>query len=470
MKKVFAFFVALFLAFSVPTVPVVPAQMSVSVFAPVSAPAPAPSPVAMVSPSTNRVGVVAAVGGKVELTTFGQTVRIAQSGQAIFMGDEVKTDAQGRLQVLLLDETVFTIGPNSVIIIDKFVYDPKSQKGEIRASITQGVFRYVSGKIAAKNPDSVKVKLPAATLGFRGTIVGGSVGANGQGLAALLGPGNNNDTGAQTGSFTIDGDGGDHQNVNRTGFGVEVGADGGVSDVFQLSDEQINGLTQGLGGGQGGGGQQGGGGDGEGGLGGNTDMGALSGENNVLAGDNVTLASGLNNINNNMDVVSILGAQDALNASGLENFVDETCSSTDTTTYEQLLAASGSGFYNAVGGTFGGESGDLNAYCEITFGALGSIGGGGSWVSVSDGTWGDSTSIGSGGDIPFAGGSGPAIFTWNETGVLGGVFDITVTLSNSGGVTAENAVISVNYEKGIDPDTPSSGSGTATGTFETPPT
>ncbi len=79
-------------------------------------------------------------------------------------------------QILLLDETVFTIGPNSTIIIDKFVYDPKSQKGEIKASITQGVFRYVSGKIAAKNPDSVKVKLPTASIGFRGTIVGGSVG------------------------------------------------------------------------------------------------------------------------------------------------------------------------------------------------------------------------------------------------------------------------------------------------------
>ncbi len=307
MKKSVAFFAALFLTFSVPTVPVVPAQMSVAVSVPVPAPVSAPMPVAVVSPALDRIGVIAAVSGEVKLTTFGQPGRIAQSGQAIFMGDEVNTGPGGHLQILLLDETVFTIGSDSKIIIDKFVYDPKSHAGEIKASIAKGVFRYVSGKIAAKNPDSVKVKLPTATLGFRGTIVGGSVGTDGQGLAALLGPGNNNDTGARSGSFTVDGQGGDHQDVNRTGFGVEVGADGGLSGVFQLSDEQINGLTEGLGGGQAGSG----GGDGEGGLGGDTNMGALSGENNVLTGENGALMVGLSNFTDGMNDVSVLGAQEA---------------------------------------------------------------------------------------------------------------------------------------------------------------
>ncbi|MFH1208795.1 MAG: FecR domain-containing protein [Candidatus Omnitrophota bacterium] len=458
MKKFSVFFLALFLAFSVPTIPVVPAQMSVPTSAPVSAPASvSPVPVTVIPPAIDRVGVVAAAGGKVELTTFGQAGRIAQSGQPIFMGDEVKTDAAGHLQILLLDETVFTIGPNSTITIDKFVYDPKSHNGEIKASITQGVFRYVSGKIAAKNPDSVKVKLPTASLGFRGTIVGGSVGANGQGLTALLGPGKNNDAGARNGSFTVDGTGGDHQDVNRTGFGVEVGADGGVSDVFQLSDAQINGLTQGLGGGQGGGGgQQGGGGDSGGGLGGNTDMGALSGEDKAVTGNNVALVSGLDNVSNSMNDVSILGAQNAANDIG-------STMPNGTTTYEQLQATSGSGHY-ANSGTYSG-GGSLFVQGNIVFGPSGSIGSGNSYISISQSTRFDSTSIAGGGGTSFAGRSGPTTdLSWHETS-SGGNFDFTVALSNNGGVVAQNAVVNVTYTNTGGSTYPTSGSGTVSATL-----
>ena len=467
MKKFFVFFAALFLIFSAPTIPVVSAQTSVPASAPVSSvPASAPMPAAMVPSAIDRIGVVAAAGGKVELTTFGQTGRTAQSGQPIFMGDEVKTDAAGHLQILLLDETVFTIGPNSTITLDKFVYDPKSHNGEIRASITQGVFRYVSGKIAAKNPDSVKVKLPSASLGFRGTIVGGSVGANGQGLAALLGPGKNNDAGVRNGSFTIDGAGGDHQDVNRTGFGVEVGANGGLSGVFQLSDTQINGLTQGLGGGQqgggqgGGGGQQGGSGNSGVGLGGHTDMGALSGENKVIAGDNVTLVSGLDNISSSMNDVSIVGAQNAANnsAGAVPN---------GTTTYEQLQAASGSGHY-ANNGTYSG-GGSITVQGNIIFGPSGSIGGGNSYISISQSTRFDSTSIAGGSGTSFAGRSGPATdLSWHETSA-GGTFDFTVALSNSSGVVAQNAVVNVTYTNTGGGTYPTSGSGTVTATLSPGP-
>lgn len=199
-----------------------------------------------VSQALERIGVVAAARGKVELKMPGQVGRIAQSGQTIFMGDEVTTDVRGHLQILLLDETVFTIGPNTAIIIDKFVYDPKSQNGEIRASITKGIFRYVSGKIAAKRPNNVSLKLPAATIGFRGTIVAGSVGREGQGMAVLLGPGDNNDSGDRTGSFTIEGKSGSRAEVNRTGFGVEMRTHGELSGVFKFSTDQLGVLTQGL--------------------------------------------------------------------------------------------------------------------------------------------------------------------------------------------------------------------------------
>ena len=176
MKKALVSLVVLSLIFSGPAAF---AQMPVGVSGIVPA----------ASVSFEKVGVVAAAQGRVELTMPGQAGRVVQSGEPVFIGEEVKTDAKGHLQILLLDETVFTIGPNSSILIDKFVYDPKSHAGEIRASITKGVFRYVSGKIAAKKSANVSMKLPAATIGFRGTIVGGSLGESGQGDRGAFGSG-----------------------------------------------------------------------------------------------------------------------------------------------------------------------------------------------------------------------------------------------------------------------------------------
>ncbi len=202
----------------------------------------------IVPTNLEKIGVVAATQGIVEITSPGQIGRVAESGQAVFLGDEVKTDAQGHLQILLLDQTVFTIGPSSAIIIDEFVYDPKTSDGKMQASITKGIFRYVSGKIAAKKPNNVTIKLPSATIGIRGTIIAGEAGTN-RSFAMLLGPGENNNAKATIGSFNIQGIGahsGDQQQVNRTGFGVQVDQNGGLSGVFKVPDSEMNRLTQGL--------------------------------------------------------------------------------------------------------------------------------------------------------------------------------------------------------------------------------
>ena len=414
MKKVIAFSTAFFLLLSGPAVF---AQM------PLAVPAGAPAPV-----SFERIGIVAAMHGKVELKTPGQIGRIASSGQPIFMKDEVKTDAGGHLQILLLDETVFTIGPNSSITIDEFVYDPKSHGGEIRASIAKGVFRYVSGKIAAKNSKSVSMKLPTSTIGFRGTIVGGAVGDGGQGLVALLGPGDNNDAGVQNGSFSIDGQGGDHQDVNRTGFGVEVGANGGLSGVFQLSDSQLNGLTSGLSpsGNQGG--------DGSGSLGGGsvTDQ---SGETGAITGQNTGLVNGLNGLLNSNNDTSNTAAQDAAASSERSEAI-----ANGVTTAEQLSRITTGQYHYSGTGAFTetvSGNGTVQAAINIDFGAK-TIGGGNSFVSINSTNITGSKNIATHSFTEATGGQ--AVFT-----DVSGSFNTTIKLQNSGGVIANSASIQENY-------------------------
>lgn len=170
---------------------------------PLQSPAPVPQSAVAGGPAdSEQVGVAAAVQGQVEVRSNQAVGRVAQSGKPIYLGDVVTTGPEGRLQILLLDETVFTIGPNSAVVIDEFVYDPASHDGQVSAQIVRGVFRFVTGKIAHKKPENMKVTLPAGTIGVRGTMVAGRV-AGMQSLVALLGPGPNNRVGARIGRIEV---------------------------------------------------------------------------------------------------------------------------------------------------------------------------------------------------------------------------------------------------------------------------
>jgi hypothetical protein len=149
-----------------------------------------------------QIGVAAAVSGTVRVTSADAVGRIVDSGRPIFLGDVVTTDAQGRLQVMLLDETVFTIGPNSSIVIDEFVYDPRTADGKLTASVLKGTFRFVTGKIAHKRPEHMQVDLPVGTIGVRGTMVEGRVTGE-ESLVALRGPGPGNTVGARVGRIEV---------------------------------------------------------------------------------------------------------------------------------------------------------------------------------------------------------------------------------------------------------------------------
>ncbi|MDD5218039.1 MAG: FecR family protein, partial [Candidatus Omnitrophica bacterium] len=141
--------------------------------------------------SADLIGVAAAVKGSVQLSREGSVGKVIESGANIFLGDQISTDDKGRLQILLLDETVFTIGPNSAMTIDQFVYDPANHDGEIKAKIVKGTFRFVTGQITHKKPNRMRVDLPAGSIGVRGTIVEGQVDGM-HSFVALMGPGDGN--------------------------------------------------------------------------------------------------------------------------------------------------------------------------------------------------------------------------------------------------------------------------------------
>jgi len=135
-----------------------------------------------------QVGVAAAVRGEVKVTTPpSKDAHLLKSGDKVFMGDKIEAGTDGQLQVLLLDQTVFTLGPLSTITVDEFAYNPANDDGKVRASVMKGIFRVVSGKVAHKKPENMSVNLPAGSIGFRGTNVAGIIDGS-RSTIVLLGP------------------------------------------------------------------------------------------------------------------------------------------------------------------------------------------------------------------------------------------------------------------------------------------
>ena len=181
-----------------------------------------------------RIGAAAAVHGSVKAQAPNTTVgRVVQSGKPIFLNDHVTTDAAGKLQVLLLDETVFTLGPSSDMVLDEFVYNPDSHEGHVAARVTKGVFRFVTGKVAQKDPKSMQVRLPAGTIGIRGTMVIGEAGAS-ESTAILLGPGGRTNTDEASGAIVVENNG-VSRFVSEPGKGVTIKNGEAPSKIADLS-------------------------------------------------------------------------------------------------------------------------------------------------------------------------------------------------------------------------------------------
>lgn len=205
-----------------------------------------------------QAGVAAAVRGDVTLVaTMPAAVERAvgqnlSSGDKIFLGDVIETGPQAGMQIMLLDETIFTIGPNAGLIIDTFVYDPATSAGQVTATVLKGAFRFVSGRVAKKEPRNMNVQTPAGTIGIRGTSAAGRVyppDANGVITAefVLLGPGAENNASERAGRIIVT-NGDTSVEISRSGFGTTVNGQGGIpTPPVRINPIRVGALTGGLG-------------------------------------------------------------------------------------------------------------------------------------------------------------------------------------------------------------------------------
>ena len=119
--------------------------------------------------AAEHVGVAAAVKPDATSQPPGGDAATLRIGKSVVYDERINTSGSGVVQVLLLDGSTFTVGPGSSLVIDKFVYNPSTGRGELVASFSKGALRFVGGKLS-KNEPGVKVKTPAGALTVRGGI------------------------------------------------------------------------------------------------------------------------------------------------------------------------------------------------------------------------------------------------------------------------------------------------------------
>ncbi len=114
------------------------------------------------------IGQIKVARGQVTIERGGAALP-AQVGARLQEGDVVKTGADGSVGITMNDDSLLSAGPGSVLALDRFAFDPPTQRGRFDTSLNKGTLAVVSGRIAKQSPDAMSVRTPAAVLGVRGT-------------------------------------------------------------------------------------------------------------------------------------------------------------------------------------------------------------------------------------------------------------------------------------------------------------
>ena len=130
------------------------------------------------------IGSVTEFSGTAVIKRGKETITVAK-GTSIELNDKVETK-NGKVKITFKDNTTVNVTESSALVIDDFVYDPKSGAGKLNLKAAAGTVRYASGNIAHNNPNAVNIKTPTAAIAVRGTDFVMSVNETGASMVMLM--------------------------------------------------------------------------------------------------------------------------------------------------------------------------------------------------------------------------------------------------------------------------------------------
>lgn len=166
-----------------------------------------------------NVGNVGAVNQSAHGTPPGAAKRSLSVGLGVQRRERIETSPEGSAQIVFSDTSTMTVGRNSAVTIDDFVYS--GGRGQQGVSMAKGVMRFVGGGVS--HEDGAKLRTPTASIGVRGGTaliqIGGACGT----LVVH-----------QFGHISVGG-----QTLTHSGYGVCAPPGGPVSEPFLVPPEKI---------------------------------------------------------------------------------------------------------------------------------------------------------------------------------------------------------------------------------------
>ena len=134
----------------------------------------------------NKAGEVVGQMGTTFNERSGKTEKV-EKGYIITMNDFLQTGEDGGMILKYVDDTKFTMGPNTELIIDEFAFDTSKVPIVVAMSTTVnvGTFTYESGQISNLG-GSVEINTASATITVQGTAFSGTVTPTGHTTITLL--------------------------------------------------------------------------------------------------------------------------------------------------------------------------------------------------------------------------------------------------------------------------------------------
>lgn len=170
-----------------------------------------------------KVGSVGAVNHTAHGTPPGASKHPLAVGLGVQKRERIETQGEGSAQVIFNDTSTMTIGRNSSVVVDDFVYNGGG--GSQGVTMAKGVMRFVGGGVS--HTSGASVRTPTASIGVRGGSamfrVGGECGTlvvHQIGHTEVVGASNS-------------------QLLNRPGYGVCAPSGGPVSEPFKVPPETI---------------------------------------------------------------------------------------------------------------------------------------------------------------------------------------------------------------------------------------
>ncbi len=98
---------------------------------------------------------------------FEEMERMLRQGDRVYHTELIKTGKNSLATLLLDDNTQVSLGADTAVQLDQFIYNPDSTQGAVTLNSARGIFRFLTGLLPSK---SYKIKTPVATIGVRGTV------------------------------------------------------------------------------------------------------------------------------------------------------------------------------------------------------------------------------------------------------------------------------------------------------------